>query len=148
MTGLVVGIVVTVAAVAFLAFAVVMGSRTVWERDAEVGQCIDIDFLDDPIKASCAEPHAGEVIWVGRFDSALADRFDDVSRAEFCAGLPGLEATYRSAIESGDYFVRVESDSLDESEPKRGDDFFCHLERRDGKKLVGRIGDDLGTEGA
>ncbi|MBM7519379.1 DUF4190 domain-containing protein [Nocardioides nitrophenolicus] len=140
-TGVVVGALVLVLGVGFFVFAAVMGSRTVWEDDARVGQCIDRDFLDDPIKATCAEPHLGEVIWVGRFDDDLARIFRDVSRAEFCHGLPGLDPAYAAAVESGDFDVRVESDSFDESEPDDGDAFFCYVERGDGEKITGRLRD-------
>lgn len=147
-TGLVFGVVVLLAGIGFVVFAAVMGSRTVWEDEARAGQCIDLDFLGDPIKASCADPHAGEVVWAGLFSGDLADVFDEVSRAEFCAGLPGLDASYRSAIVGGEYEVRVESDAFDDDEPESGDVFFCYLVARDGGKLTGPIIDAEGTEGA
>lgn len=140
-TGLVLGAVVLVAGLGFVVFAAVMGSRTVWEDEARVGQCIDIDLFGDQVKASCGEPHAGEVAWVGTFDDDLADVFDDVSVAEFCHGLPGLDPVYSAAIESGDYSVRIETDSFDEDDPGSGDAFFCYLEARDGEKLDGRLRD-------
>lgn len=147
-TGLVVGVVVLLAGIGFVVFAAVMGSRTVWEDEARVGQCIDLDFLDDPVKAHCSDPHAGEVIWVGAFDDDLAELFQDVSPAGFCGGLPGLAPAYRSAIESGEYDVRVESDSFDDDEPEQGDNFFCHLERADGDELSRRIRDEGEQVGA
>lgn len=147
-TGLVFGVVVLLAGIGFVVFAAVMGSRTVWEDEARAGQCIDLDFLGDPIKASCADPHAGEVIWAGLFSGDLADVFDDVAVAEFCHGLPGLDPGYASAIESGDYDVRIETDSFDEDEPDSGDAFFCYLERTDGEKLTGQLGDDEQQEAA
>lgn len=140
-TGLVVGVVVLLLGIGFVVFAGIMGSRTVWEDEARVGQCIDIDFVGDPIKATCGEPHAGEVVWAGRFDDDLADVFDDVSVAEFCHGLPSLDPAYASAIETGDYDVRIEVDAFDEDEPGSGDAFFCYLERADGEKLTGRLRD-------
>ncbi|GAA3551922.1 DUF4190 domain-containing protein [Nocardioides daeguensis] len=147
-TGLALGAVVLVAGLGFAVFAMVMGSRTVWEDEARVGQCIDLDFFDDPVKASCGEPHAGEVVWVGTFDTDLAEVFDHVSVAEFCHGLPGLDPAYASAIESGDYAVRIETDSFDEDDPDRGDAFFCYLEARDGEKLDGRLRDAGRSTGA
>lgn len=146
-SGLVVGLLVLLAGIGFVVFAGVMGSRTVWEDEARVGQCIDIDFLDDPIKASCGDPHTGEVVWVGRFDADLVGVFDDVSVAEFCHGLPGLAPEYASAIRSGEYDVHVETDSFDEDEPESGDAFFCYVERSDGEKLEDRVRAPAGTEG-
>ncbi|WP_408896286.1 hypothetical protein ACJ5H2_15365 [Nocardioides sp. R1-1] len=147
-TGLVVGLLVLLAAIGFVVFAGVMGSRTVWEDEARVGQCIDVDFLGDPIKASCVDPHAGEVIWTGTFDADLLGVFDDVSVAEFCHGLPGLAPDYAAAIRSGDYDVRVETDSFDEDEPESGDAFFCYVERSDGEDLTGRLADRAEQESA
>lgn len=141
-TGLVLGVVVVVLGIGFVVFAAVMGSRTVWEDEARVGQCIDLDFLDDPIKAHCDEAHAGEVIWVGAFDDDLAGLFRTTSPEEFCLGLPGLAPAYRVAVETGEFDVRVESDAFDDDEPKSGDNFFCHVERVDGDPLTGRIVDD------
>jgi hypothetical protein len=140
-TGIAVGVVVVLAGIGFVVFAAVMGSRTVWEDEARVGQCIDLDFLDDPIRAHCDEPHAGEVIWVGTFDDDLASAFSAVDRAEFCAALPGLDPAYRSAIEGDDYDAHVESDSFDDDEPESGDHFFCYLRPSDEEKVTGRIRD-------
>ncbi|WP_436699355.1 hypothetical protein [Nocardioides sp. BYT-33-1] len=147
-TGLVVGAVVLLAGIGFLVLAGIMGSRTVWEDEATAGQCIDIDFLDDPIEASCGDPHAGEVIWAGRFDDDLVALYDDFSGFEFCGELPGLEPVYLDAIRSGDYVPRIEIDTFDEGEPERGDAFFCYVERGDGEKITGRLRDLAGTTGA
>ncbi|TNM42764.1 DUF4190 domain-containing protein [Nocardioides albidus] len=147
-TGLVVGLLVLAAGLAFVVFAVVMGSRTVWEDEASVGQCIDVDLFDDPVKATCGEPHAGEVIWTGRFDGARVEAFGEVPLADFCAALPGLDPAYAEAIVGGDFDVRIETDSFDEDEPDSGDPFFCYLVRADGEKFDGLIGDGVGTEGA
>jgi hypothetical protein len=147
-TGLVVGIVVLLAGIGFLVLAGVMGSRTVWEDEASAAQCIDFDFLDDPIKASCGDPHAGEVIWAGRFDDDLVALYDDVSWLEFCGGLPGLEQTYLDALRSGDFVPRIQVDAFDEGEPERGDAFFCYVERGDGEKITGQLRDAGGTTGA
>ncbi|MDQ6522235.1 hypothetical protein RB608_01420 [Nocardioides sp. LHD-245] len=144
-----VGIVVLLAGIGFLVFAGIMGSRTVWEDEAVAGQCLDLDFLDDPVKASCGDAHTGEVIWAGRFDDDLVALYDDddVSWFEFCGSLPGLEQTYLDALRSGDYVPRVEIDAFDEDEPERGDAFFCYLKRGDGDEITGRLLDIAGTTG-
>lgn len=140
-SAVVIGTVVTLAFTAFMVFAVIMGSNTVWEDEARVGQCIDEDFLGDPAKAECDQPHRGEVIWVGQFDEDLVDVFAVVSTDEFCAGLPDLDPAYRSAIESGEHDARISIDAFDEDEPGDGDWFFCYLERTDGDQLEGSITD-------
>ncbi len=138
-TGLVVGVVLTIAMIAFAVFAGVMGARTLWEDEARVGQCLDVDFLDDQIEADCADPHVGEVIWVGRFDDPLVKRFESVGIDEFCGGLPGLEAHYRDALDSGDYQADISIDAFDEDEPGDGDRFYCYLERTDGAEIDGPL---------
>lgn len=136
-----IGSVVMLAFVAFLVFTVVMGANTVWEDEARAGQCIDEDFLGMPVKAECDEPHDAEVIWAGQFDDGLLDVFDLVSVEEFCAGLPGLEPSYRSAIESGEHHVAISISAFDDDEPADDDWFFCYLERADGGQLEGPIRD-------
>ncbi|MBM0125560.1 hypothetical protein [Pimelobacter simplex] len=138
-TGVVVGVVALLAGIGFVVFAGVMGSRTVWEDEARAGQCIDIDFLGDPIKASCSDPHAGEVIWAGRFDDGMVARYDELSWHEFCGGLPGLDPAYVDALRT-EYVPRVEVDAYAD-EPESGDAFFCYVERGDGEKITGRIRD-------
>lgn len=146
--GLVLGIVVMVGGIVFFAFAAVMGSRTVWPDEARVGQCIDVDFLGDPIKATCSEPHAGEVIWAGALDGELVESLKDADTdAEFCAGLLGLDEVYRQAIKDGDYNVRIEMRSSDEDDPESGDDFFCYVVS-EGEKIEGRLGDAGSGESA
>lgn len=138
-SGLVIGVVLTVAMIAFFVFAGVMGSRTLWEDDARVGQCLDLDFLGDEIKAECADPHTGEVIWVGEFDEQLVERFDTLGNDDFCGGLPRLEPHYRAALESSEYQAQISIDAFDEDEPDDGDHFYCYLERTDDEAIEGRI---------
>ncbi|KRB77121.1 hypothetical protein ASE01_10240 [Nocardioides sp. Root190] len=141
-SGVAIGTVVFVAFVAFIVFAGIMGANTVWEDEARVGQCIDEDFLGDPSKAECDEPHEAEVIWVGRFDDELVGRFGNVLVEEFCAALPGLDPAYLDAIESGEYDVSISIDSFDEDDPEERDWFFCYLEDADEDQLEGRILDE------
>ncbi len=143
-TGLVVGIVAIVAGLGFFGFAVYMGSNTLWEDEARPGQCLDVDFLGDPAKAVCADPHDGEVIASGRFDDDEVEAFE-AGAEEFCSALPGLEQRYRAALESDDYDVRVEVDSFDEEDPSAGDHYFCWIERADGGRLTGGIGEAGGA---
>ncbi|HWJ09289.1 MAG TPA: DUF4190 domain-containing protein [Nocardioides sp.] len=147
-TGVVLGSLLTVAGLAFVVFAVIMGTRTLWEDEARVGDCLDIDFLDDQVKAGCAEPHDGEVIWVGEFDGDLVHRFDRVPLDLFCGELPGLDPTYAEALDSGDYQAEISIDAFDEDNPDPGDLFYCYLERTDGGEIDGSIRSGSGSESA
>lgn len=138
-SGLVIGVVLTVAMIAFFVFAGVMGSRSLWEDEARVGQCLDLDFLDDEIKADCGDPHTGEVIWVGEFDDELVEEFDTVGTDDFCGSLPDLKPHYGAALESGEYQAQISIDAFDEDEPDDGDLFYCYLERTDDEAIEGRI---------
>lgn len=137
-TGLVVGAAVMVAMVAFVIFAGVMGSRTVWEDEASVGQCVNIDIFDDLTKSRCSEPHDAEVIWVGQFDDRTLAEFGSTSRDEdFCLGRD-LLPEHRTAVESNDYTAKLSIDSFDD-DPDEGDWFVCYVERVDGEDLGGSI---------
>lgn len=137
-TGLVVGVVLTLSMTAFLVFAGVMGARTVWEDEARVGQCINIDFLGDLAKGRCDEPHDAEVISVGRFDQDLLEEFDRLSTADFCAARE-LRPEHRAAVEDSTYDVRLSNDAFDEDDPDTGDWFVCYVERADGEELEGPV---------
>ncbi|MBU2696334.1 hypothetical protein [Pimelobacter sp. 30-1] len=146
-TGLVLGTVLTLAMAGFLVFAIVLGSQSVQEDDARAGQCVDVNSLDIVEKADCDEPHDGEIIWAGRFSGELLESFDSRSTQDFCAALPGLRTTYRSAVEGDEYEASVSVDAFDEDEPDTGDWFFCYLTRGDGDRLNGPVGSD-GSDGS
>ena len=146
-TGLVVGAVLMLAMIAFFIFAGIMGSRTVWEDEARVGQCINIDFFGDMAKGRCGEPHDAEVIWVEEFDDELADQFDDLTIKDFCLARD-LTPSHRNAIESGDYDVDLSTDAFDEDDPDDGDWFVCYVERADGSQIEGRVTEGSGSSGA
>lgn len=139
-TGLVLGSMLTLAMVAFCVFAVVMGSNTVWEDEARVGQCVDIDFLGDLAKARCNEPHDAEVIWVDRFDDALAAEFDDLGIEAFCL-TRDLTPEHLQAAKSSDFTIRMSTDAFDEDEPGEDDWVVCYVERTDGDEIDGQIGE-------
>lgn len=146
-TGLALGSLVMVAGLAFSVFAVVMGSKTVFEDEASVGQCIGWDLFDDAEKASCDEPHYAEIVWTGQFTRELADRFDDGSVADFCSNV-GLTEAYGTAGKNPDLQFGISIDAFDEDEPDVGDWFFCYLERTDGETFEGRVTDFSSSTGA
>ncbi|TWG94865.1 hypothetical protein L615_005200000250 [Nocardioides sp. J9] len=140
-TGTVLGALVTLAGAALLAFSIVLAAQTLWEEDARVGQCLDVNFIDEEVKASCADPHDGEVIWVGEFDRDLVDRYTAVEDDhEFCASLPDLDPQYVDALESGRYEAEISISDFDVDDPATGSLFFCYLERANGAQVEGRIG--------
>lgn len=133
-TGLVLGIVVSLAGVAFLVFAGWQGSRTVFEDEARVGQCVDIDgTFDDLTKAECDEPHDAEVIWVEKFDDDLVDEWaDSPHHRAFCTARD-LEPGYSSLARSEEYDVEYSTDAFPDDEPEAGDWFVCLLTPREGR---------------
>lgn len=146
-TGLAFGSVVMVAGLAFIVFAGIMGSKTVWEDEASVGQCIGWDLFNDPETATCAEPHYAEIVWAAQFTDDLADNFRDQSVADFCSSL-ALDPRYVDAAASGDFKFGISIDAFDEDEPDEGDWFFCYLERTDEEQFEGAIPEPSASTGA
>ncbi|MCX6400161.1 MAG: DUF4190 domain-containing protein [Propionibacteriales bacterium] len=147
-TGLVIGAVLMVAMLAFVVFAGIKGSQAVWEDDARVGQCVNIDeFFGDLTTGECNEPHEAEVIFVEQFDDETADQFATLTEEDFCLARD-LAPEYRTVIESGDYTVKVANDAFDEDDPDDGDWFVCYVQRSDGEDLDGRLTEGSGSTGA
>lgn len=138
-TGLVLGIVLTLGIVAFGVLVTVTFQRTIWEDQARVGQCLDLDFLDEPAKADCDDPHDGEIVAVGAFDTDLLDAYDDLSTADFCAQLDGIDPAYVTALGEARYDAGISMDSLEDDDPGDGDLFFCYVLDADGEKLTGTL---------
>ncbi|KRA29700.1 MULTISPECIES: DUF4190 domain-containing protein [unclassified Nocardioides] len=145
-TGLVLGSVITLALVAFVAFAAVLGVRTVYVADARVGQCVNFDFFDDLSSGECDEPHEAEVVWVGRFDAALIREYSNNAFDEFCA-LRDLTPEHAAAAKDEKYALGIFIDTFDDY-PEDGDWFLCYIERADGEPLEGRLTEDGGAASA
>lgn len=137
-TGLVLGSLVLVFGLAFIIFAGIMGTKTVWEDEASVGQCIGWDLFNDPETATCSEPHYAEISSAARFTTEQADRFDNQSVADFCESLEP-DGQYLDAVETGDFEFGISIDAFDEDDPAGGDWFFCYVERVDGEKYEGAL---------
>ncbi|KRA29701.1 MULTISPECIES: DUF4190 domain-containing protein [unclassified Nocardioides] len=146
-TGLAIGSLVMVAGLAFSVFAVVMGSKTVFEDEASVGQCIGWDLFNDAEKAKCGDPHYAEIVWTGQFTRDLANSFENQSVDTFCSSLD-LSDDYREAAKNPDLQFGISIDAFDEDEPDAGDWFFCYLERTDGETFEGRVGESSTSTGA
>lgn len=146
-TGVALGSVLTLAMIAFVVFAIVVGVRTVEPASARPGQCVDVNALDMVQKADCADPHDGEIVWVGKFTDDMLERYDGQTSRFFCGSLPGLSEAYADALRASDHRVGVAVDSIDDDDPRRGDAFFCYVTRLDGKPLDGPL-DSGGSSGA
>lgn len=143
--GLSLGILMTLIGIAFAVFLGVSFQRTIWEDEATVGQCLDIDVIDEQVKADCDEPHDGEIVAVGVFDDELVDAFEELDTAAFCAQLDGLDPAYREALGEDRYEAGIATDAFDESDPDVGDLFYCYVLDADGDELTGTIGGSEGT---
>lgn len=140
-TGLVVGSIATLAMIAvFVAFVVAI-SNTVYEEDAEVGQCVNTGFLgmesDDLWDASCAEEHDAEVVAVREVTADIESSYDrGASAKELCTPLVSDE--YAAVLADPDYRLDYASDALDE-QISEGDWLVCYLERVDGEQIDGPL---------
>ncbi len=147
-TGLAFGVLMTLTGIALGVFLAVSVSQTVWEDEARVGQCLDLDFLDDETKADCAEPHDGEIVAVDQFDDDLVERFGELSTEDFCTDVATVGAGYDAALANERYDVIIAIDSFDESDPEAGDWFYCYVVRADGEKLTGPVASEPGSRAA
>lgn len=140
-TGLVVGSIATLAMIAvFVAFVVAI-SNTVYEEDAEVGQCVNTGFLgsesDDLWEASCSEEHDAEIVAVVVAVAELEADFDaGVPISEICA--PFVDDSYAEVTDDPDYRMDFATDAFDE-EINDGDWLVCYLERADGGQIDGPL---------
>lgn len=140
-TGLVVGSIATLAMVAVAVASVVAISNTVYEEDAEVGQCVNTGFLgtesDDLWDASCAEEHDAEVVAVTEVSTDLERAYDrGASAKDLCA--PLADDAYTAALADPAYRLDYATDALDE-QISEADWLVCYLERVDGEQIEGPL---------
>lgn len=136
-TGLVLGTIGTLALIAAFVGLVVLGTNTVLEEDAEVGQCVNTGFLgtetDNLWEASCSEGHDAEIVAVRVATGEMEAAYDaGESIADICRPLVGEEylpvlddPTYRVAFATEAFSEDVEEDSW----------LVCFVERTDGEQL-------------
>jgi hypothetical protein len=129
-----VGVVSTVLFASTVAFFTWFGTSTVLLDSADVGQCVNVDELSGNdatlFKKDCDEPHEAEVVVADEFDQDLIDAFLPGFPAGVCSGL--LDEEYSAAFTTGEYDLGL---VFEATEPERGDDFICYLERSDGDDL-------------
>lgn len=151
-TGLVVGIIGTLALVGVVVGLVWFGSQVVNESDAEAGQCVDTTSFSDEIdlwKADCASPHDAEIAVAGTFDPAEAAAYGN-DRIAFCRDLV-IKAGLRDLLASAEYEVGASTDAFSENSPHPGDGYACLILRSDGEQLYehlldGRSGQPVADE--
>ncbi len=124
----------TLAFVAIVGFFTWFGTSTVFIESADVGQCVNVDELDDNdatlFKKDCDEPHEAEIVVARQFTGADVDEFEPGFPEAVCAPLLSEEYAAAYATDTYDIGLVFESD-----EPEAGDDFICYLELRDGDDL-------------
>ena len=145
-TGLIVGILGTLALAGMTVGLVWVGTHMVTESSAKAGQCVDLTTFSGEIdlwKTDCDGPHDAEIALTGVFVTAeQADAYGN-GRATFCT--ERLRDTDQDGyLTSGEYVVRGSTDALSESDPSVGDAFVCFLARTDGAQLRERL---LGGQG-
>jgi hypothetical protein len=128
------GVVSTVLFVGTVAFFTWFGTSTVLLDSADVGQCVNVDELSGNdatlFKKDCDEPHEAEVVVADEFDRDLIDAFLPGFPEAVCSGL--LDEEYSAAFTTGEYDLGL---VFEATEPERGDDFICYVERSDGDDL-------------
>lgn len=148
-TGVVLGSIATLALVAGFVGVVLVGTKTVFEEDASVGQCVNTGFLgtesDDLWKATCSEEHDAEIVaTVVAVADMEADYEAGVPISEICA--PFVDDAYADVVDDPAYRMDFATDAFDE-EVSDGDWLICYLERADGEKIDGPLTGG-GTSGA
>lgn len=140
-TGVALGTVATLALIAGFVGVVLVGTKVVFEEDAEVGQCVNTGFLgaesDDLWEATCSEEHDAEIVAVVVAVAEMeADHDAGVPIGEICA--PFVDDAYGEVIDDPDYRMDFATDAFDD-EISEGDWLVCYLERTDGERIDGPL---------
>lgn len=142
-TGVVLGIVGTLALIAAVVGMTIVGTKIVFEEDARVGQCVNTGFLgsetDDLWKADCSEEHDAEVVAVRVATAGMEADYDaGTPIAEICA--PFVDDAYTELAADDTYRMDFATDAFDD-DVTEGDWLVCYLERADGERLDGPLAD-------
>lgn len=136
-TGLVLGVLVTVAIAAGATGLVLLGTSTYFFDDARAGDCVDIEEQDggwlDVSPAGCDEPHDAEVVYAGRFTAEL--RASYLESETFCHPL-ATSAGYGSVVDGNDHWIDPVVESEDADDPAVGDYYICVAELISGDDLT------------
>lgn len=140
-TGIVVGVLGTLAIIAGFVGVVVVGTNIVYEDGAEVGQCVNTGFLgtetDDLWEAECSEEHDAEIVAVQVATAELEADYDaGVPIEEICA--PFVDESYEQLVDDPRYRMDFATDSFDD-EVSDGDWLVCFLESADDEPLDGPL---------
>ncbi|PWN01565.1 hypothetical protein DJ010_18675 [Nocardioides silvaticus] len=124
----------TLAFVGIVGFFTWFGTSTVFIDSADVGQCVNVDELDDNdatlFKKDCDEPHEAEIAVARQFTGDDVDNFEPGFPAAVCEEY--LNDEYAAAYATGTYDVGL---VFEATEPDAGDDFICYLELANGDEL-------------
>ncbi len=140
-TGVVLGTIATLALIAGFVGVVLVGTKVVFEEDAEVGQCVNTGFLgtdsDDLWEATCSEEHDAEIVAVVVAVVEMEADYDaGVPVSEICA--PFVDDAYAEVVDDRAYRMDFATDAFDD-EISDGDWLVCYLERADGEQIDGPL---------
>lgn len=141
-SAIVIGAIATIAGIAAIAGLIWVGATTVPEDEAHVGQCVDTSSFastNDLWRADCDEEHDAEIIVAEELDGTDVELYTTSSDEDFCASFD-LRPEHRAALDNGDYDVEIATDAVSD-DVQAGDDVVCYLQRSDGSKLDGPLGD-------
>lgn len=133
-TGVVVGVVGTLALVAGGIGVFWFGTNVVFFEDAQPGDCVNVDGDTslDVWKADCDEPHDAEVVHADRFSAAQVE--DYRNDPYFCDELAEASG-YGSVVEQGRHEITSIVESYDAEDPEVGDWFLCVAQNRGDDQL-------------
>ena len=140
-TGLVVGIIGTLALVAGGIGVIWYATHTVFLDEARAGDCVDIGDVDI-WKAECDESHDAEVIHSAALSRADVEIFLANEPSDFCHEQP-IDSRYEPLFADLTYDIYVYVESWDVEDPDPGDRFICVVERLDGQQIDHRLLDDV-----
>lgn len=130
-TGIVLGLLATIAIIAMVVGGVWIFSNTVRPDNAEVGQCVDIESDDGIVmlKKDCSEEHDGEIVAVEEVDSDNRELIE-ATQVAYCFEV--LSDEDAATIEERDD-VELEAVLEDPSNVEVGDHIVCYVEATSGK---------------
>lgn len=132
-TGIVLGILATIAMVAMFFGGLWIFNNTVRPDNAEVGQCVNIESDSDEgvlmFKKDCSEDHDGEIVAVEEVDS---DNREDVANGQVAYCFEALDAADLETINGRDD-IDLNAVLQDPSDVEVGDHIVCYVEAKKGK---------------
>jgi hypothetical protein len=141
-TGLVVGLVGTGAAIAAVVGLAAVFSNIAYEDTLRAGDCVQVTHAFGEVDlwvTDCSEPHDAEIAATGVYDERTARQGAELRSVDFCTVVGGLDPEDFAPT----YALDHSSDSWSEAHPEAGDYWVCFIESADGQKTRGSV---LGQE--